>query len=113
MTDSGPDVTPTLTEEALVESFITFAASGDGFEDITFAAQVALGLADRIVRTVSSTDPVDPEAWLIGDDEFRGRSGPFSALDHAAGEATVQTGTEPRIMSTTVRSTSSSRPGLW
>ena len=97
--EGGPDVTPTEEDEELVAAFTSFAATGDGFEDITFAPEVGLGLADRIVRSVPATELADRTAWEIDDDGFRARTGPFSALELATGEVTITVGSNAHCAS--------------
>lgn len=80
--DDGPDPTPTVADEAMVAAFVAFAGGG-AVADVPFAATVSVGLADEIVRSVPASDLGSPTVWTIERMEFRGWSGPFSALDFA------------------------------
>lgn len=50
---------------------------------------VRLGLADQLLVQRSPRELTDPEAWVIGEDPFRARVGPFSALELLAGPGPV------------------------
>ena len=80
--DDGPDPSPTVADEAMVAAFVAFAGGG-AVDDVPLAATVSLGLADEIVRSVPAGDLGSPAAWAIERMEFRGWSGPFSAVDLA------------------------------
>lgn len=95
----GPEATPTEEDEELIEAFTSFAATGDGFDDITFAPEVGLGLADRIVRSVPASVLADRTTWEIDDHGFRARTGPFSALELATGEVAITAGSHAHCAS--------------
>ena len=56
---------------------------------IEFAPEVALGLADEVQTTVESGDLIDPGTWMLEKEPFRGRTGPYSALDLLANAGPV------------------------
>ncbi len=97
LADGGsPDVVPSADDLVLTEAFWGFATTGDGFEQIPFAGEVALGLGDRIYRTVPADALTKPEAWVIDEEEFRAYSGPFTALGLDAQRYATTVGAHPR-----------------
>ena len=89
--DDGPEPSPTAADEAMVAAFVAFAGGG-AVDDVPLAATVSLGLADEIVRSVPATDLGSPAAWVIERMEFRGWSGPFSAVDLADTDVGITVG---------------------
>lgn len=73
--------------ENMVRAFLDFAdqPSADAAERLPFADQVQLGLGRDLQQSRSATELADPSAWIIDEEYFRAATGPFSALDMAAG----------------------------
>lgn len=97
--EGGADPDPDANDTAIVEAFSAFAISGEGFENLRLAPKVGVGLAGRIVRTVEAADLADAAEWVIDEEGFRARTGPFSALDLVAGESTITVGPHARCVS--------------
>lgn len=97
--DDGSDVAPTPADLAVVETLTVFAQTAEGFEGLPFASEVGLGLADRILRTVTVEELTSAAAWALEDDGFRARTGPFSALELIADDAVVTVGTHAHCAS--------------
>jgi hypothetical protein len=80
---------PALDEGALADTVMRFAVAPgpETIAEVPFASEVSLGLADRLIARQSVEDLVHARAWVIdpGPAGFRGRTGPFSALDLLAG----------------------------
>jgi hypothetical protein len=78
---SAADVT--AQELRTIENVIAFAAtpSGETAAAVPWAGEVLLGLGDEILASYSSAAVADPAGWLLDREAFRGRVGPFSALD--------------------------------
>ncbi len=96
--------TPTADDERLVDAIIQFARSPSpvGREAIPFADDgVWLGLAEQLLTRRSPAELVEPAAWELQTEAFRGHVGPFSALDRLAmeGETTVSIGPHPHCAS--------------
>jgi hypothetical protein len=71
----------------MVEDLVAFAQALDPerLSLLPFADEVALGLADQVIARRPRDELLDPEAWSLGADlPFRGRVGPYSALDTLA-----------------------------
>lgn len=84
---ADPQINATPDELRIIESFIAFArAPGDeAHAKIPFTDEVALGLADLILERHPQDALTDPGVWVLDADRlFRGRGGPFSALDQLA-----------------------------
>lgn len=94
--DAEAESWPNPDELLLLENLVRFAQVPDAgaLSRLPFAGETALGLADRLMVTRSPAVLADPRAWLLDEEAFRARAGPFSALDllaewdrAAAGEA--------------------------
>lgn len=74
---------PLNSEESIWHSVATFAREQDdrSFAGMHLADEVALGLADQILKTVDSVELRNPDVWRLELEYFRGYSGPFSALE--------------------------------
>jgi hypothetical protein len=74
-------------EQRMVEDLVAFAQAPDPerLSLLPFADDVALGLADQVIAHRPSHELLDAETWSLGADlPFRGRVGPYSALDTLA-----------------------------
>jgi hypothetical protein len=95
---------PANPDEALMHAFIAFARSPSPrtLATIPFAAQVQLGLADRLLVERRSAELERPESWVL-DVEccFRGGVGAFSALEllKRASAVTISVGPHPHCVS--------------
>ncbi|HEX7172833.1 MAG TPA: hypothetical protein VF365_09530 [Candidatus Limnocylindria bacterium] len=79
-----PEIEPTGDEVGTFERLVQFARTSDPelIDDIPFATEgVWLGLADDLHVRRAPEELVEPQAWSLEADAFRGRVGPFSALD--------------------------------
>lgn len=86
--DSGASAGVSAADaEAIVSAFLDLAnqPSPDAAERLPFADQVQLGLGRDLHQTRSAAELADPSAWSIDEEHFRAATGPFSALDKAAG----------------------------
>lgn len=74
---------PTAADERLIEAFVAFARapSAGTLAAVPFADRVRLGLSDRLMTERASVDLLRPDAWVLEQVAFRGRVGPYSALD--------------------------------
>ena len=74
---------PLGPEESVWHSVATFAWEQDdlSFAGMHLADEVALGLADRVLKTVAESELRDPDVWRLELDLFRAYTGPFSALE--------------------------------
>ena len=82
----GPDDpdTPTGDEMAMLEALVLFARSpdGGGLGDVPLSADgVWLGLGDELIVRHAAAELSKPAAWRLDAAAFRGRVGPFSALE--------------------------------
>ena len=87
---SIPDAPPRadhVDAEAMVSDFLLLADGPtiDAVGDLPFAEEVRLGLGSELHQTRSRAELADPAAWVIDVEWFRASSGPFSALELAAG----------------------------
>lgn len=82
-----PGLWPTLHERLVLESLVAFAIGGEAsvLERIPFSDAVGLGLGSEIAAWRASGELVDPAAWSVEREAFRGYAGPFSALETLAG----------------------------
>ncbi|MEO6318035.1 MAG: hypothetical protein ABIP36_04555 [Acidimicrobiales bacterium] len=98
-TDPGDGV----PAENIVRDFLRFAGdpSADAVDRLPLAEEVHLGLGSELQQTRSRTQLADPAAWVIDEAQFRAYSGPFSALDVAAGATStvVTVGEHPHCAS--------------
>jgi hypothetical protein len=89
-----------------VRALTAFArAPGAGtFAAVAIADKVRLGLSDRILIERASLDLARPDAWALRQELFRGRIGPFSALDLLArdGATGISVGPHPHCASAPV-----------
>ncbi|WP_146237585.1 hypothetical protein [Georgenia satyanarayanai] len=79
----------TDADSALVERFVAFSLDPDAAStsELGLASEGAqLGLGDRLLTELPVASAPDPAAWEIPEDVFRGRVGPFSAIDVMARE---------------------------
>lgn len=86
--DSGASAGVSAADaETIVSAFLDLAnqPSPDAAERLPFADQVQLGLGRDLHQTRSAAELADPSAWIIDEEYFRAATGPFSALDKAAG----------------------------
>lgn len=86
--DSGASAGVSVADaETIVSAFLDLAnqPSPDAAERLPFADQVQLGLGRALHHSRSAAELADPSAWIIDEEYFRAASGPFSALDMAAG----------------------------
>lgn len=86
--DSGASAGVSVADaERIVSAFLDLAEQPDpdAAERLPFADQVQLGLGRDLHQTRSAAELADPSAWIIDEEYFRAASGPFSALDMAAG----------------------------
>jgi hypothetical protein len=72
-----------VADARLVRALAEFARAPDAgtLGAVPFADRIRLGLSDRLMIDRASFDLVRAEAWVLSANEFRGRVGPFSALD--------------------------------
>jgi len=95
--------TPTAADVSLVRALAEFArAPGAGtLGAVPFADKVRLGLSDRLMTERASLDLVGPDAWVLRAVPFRGRVGPFSALELLARDVptTISVGPHPHCAS--------------
>jgi hypothetical protein len=100
MSPPTPD-RPTNGAEARVQKLMQFvrAPGPDTFREVGFAAEVSLGLGDRMLARRLAEDLMHADAWVIhpGPAGFRSRTGPFSALAVLAdaGRISVAVGSYP------------------
>ncbi len=82
----SPETEPTPDELVKIGHLVEFAQSDDpdAFAFARFADEVALGLADEILVRRSMDAVAMRGSWTLESDSFRGRVGPFSALDRLA-----------------------------
>jgi hypothetical protein len=94
---------PTAADETLVGAFAAFARAPSvrTLDAVPFADKVRLGLSDRLKIERASRDLVRPEAWVLHEVPFRGRVGPFSALELLAnsGPTIIWVGPHPHCAS--------------
>lgn len=85
------------------EDFLELAAnpSAETADRLPFADEVQLGLGRDLRQARSPAELADPSSWVIDTEVFRAYSGPFSALDVAAGadDAVVAIGEHPHCAS--------------
>jgi hypothetical protein len=84
----SPSEAATPADVSLIGDVMAFAAAPDerSLERLSFAPSgVRLGLADLLGPPVDRDGLHQPERWLLDIDMFRGRAGPFSALETLAG----------------------------
>ena len=80
---AAPETDPTVDDLLLAERLVLFAQSpsAETLAEVPFADEVAIGLADRLLEIRPREALADPAAWRVDAEAFRGRVGPFSALD--------------------------------
>ncbi|WP_203337878.1 hypothetical protein [Nocardioides limicola] len=77
-----PEAPDTQLAEVIAANLAEFAeAPSSPAATRLFADTVAIGLGRELIRTLAIDEVADRSAWVIEDDEFRARSGSFSALD--------------------------------
>jgi heat shock protein HslJ len=77
---SGTDVSESDSE--LISAFIRFGAGASVDTGPQMLSDtVVLGLSDQIIATRTADELADPAAWQLDAEAFRGRVGPFSALE--------------------------------
>jgi hypothetical protein len=95
--------TPTAADERVVRALSEFARapSAGTFAAVPFADRIRLGLSDRLIRERASGDLARRDSWVLPADLFRGRVGPFSALDLLAKDVatTISIGAHPHCAS--------------
>jgi hypothetical protein len=96
-------MTPTAADEGLVRALVDFARAPGAVTlgAVPFADKVRLGLSNRLMTERPSLDLARPDAWVLGAEVFRGRVGPFSALDLLAKDVptTISVGPHPHCAS--------------
>lgn len=77
---------PTTDDVRLVRALVEFARIPESrtLAAIPLANRVRLGLSSRLITERASFDLARREAWVLPGEVFRGRVGPFSALDLVA-----------------------------
>lgn len=97
-----PDLTLGLTadEQALADAFVAFAAAPTEatHAELPLAETVALGLGAETLVTAASDQLADPAFWMLERDEFRGWSGPFSALEFSEAPVVQTIGAHARCV---------------
>lgn len=75
-----------LEEQRMVEELIGFTQvpNPPRLELLPFADDVALGLAGQVMEHRTSSELLSPDAWILHAETFRGRVGPFSAMETLA-----------------------------
>ncbi len=97
--------TPTDSDEAMIAAFSAFAADPDvGVAGLALASQVAIGLGPELIASLDASELSDPASWRIDRSDFRGWSGPFSALDIVAEPYAITIGAHPHCASPPERS---------
>lgn len=72
----------TEDEQAIVDAFTAVSATGTvDTQALRLNDAVVIGLSDQLVETRTSADLADPANWQLDLEAFRGRVGPFSALE--------------------------------
>lgn len=73
--------------ERIVSDFLRLAddPSAEAAERLPFAEEMRLGLGSELHKSLNRSELADPAAWIIDGELFRAYTGPFSALDVAAG----------------------------
>lgn len=101
--DSAETGNSDADDRKLTEAVVEFARSPSAstHAEIPFADDVALGLADALVRQVDASSLADPQGWVIDEELFRAYTGPFSALDLLAQDRPMETvvGQHPHCVS--------------
>ena len=92
---------PTTNDQSLVDAFVAFAEAPDqeSFAGVPFGDPVVLGLASNVVATVAIDGLADPSNWLLDLENFRARTGPFSALALVERPFIVTIGSHPNCAS--------------
>jgi hypothetical protein len=83
----GDESQPSGDEMAMLEALVLFARTGEAHHlaRVPLSADgVWLGLADQLTVQLSPDELVQPDAWRIEAEAFRGFVGPFSPLDQLA-----------------------------
>jgi len=76
--DREPDATVTEGDIVTTDQVRSFARGDIDAGEVAFAATVAISLGTDHTATVSDAD--DPDAWVIGAEEWNGYAGPFDVL---------------------------------
>jgi hypothetical protein len=99
MSSGTPRETPTADDERIVGAMVAFARARDArtFAALPLATTVGLALDDQIPLPRPATALARADGWVLDVNEFRGRVGPFSALDLLAMDVptTISIGPHP------------------
>lgn len=86
LTEGAASVEPSDDDRDLAAAFLAHARSPslETGAALPFAEETALGLGDRILKTLTRDDLADPTPWILDAEDYEGFAGPFSPLDVAA-----------------------------